>query len=244
MSRGNIAIYTYAMTAPALAQHQKRAAAFTLVAELLGVLAQLALVYNGIRYIFVDDGEAAETVRLLIWCVVATVYLGLTVLWLNIDLRLNSDDHALLRRVSSITLIRWFSTLVTFTSSLVGLAAATTIILKRNDPDHLNATDAIAVWAMLASWALFHWGYSRIYYSSYHRREAERPLRFPATKHPRLTDFVYFAFTNGTSFAPSDVSVATSRMRWTVVWHTTMSFFFNALIIVLTMNTIAGGFLD
>jgi uncharacterized membrane protein len=30
-------------------------------------------------------------------------------------------------------------------------------------------------------------------------------------------------------------------MRWTVVWHTTLAFFFNALIIVLTMNVISNG---
>src|SRR5690606_1165793 len=102
--------------------------------------------------------------------------------------------------------------------------------------------ELVAVWAMLASWAMFHWGYSRIYYAIYHNRESEKPLLFPATEHPRLTDFVYFSFTNGTSFAPSDVIVTTSRMRWTVVWHTTFRFFFNALIIVLTMNTISGGF--
>ncbi len=30
----------------------------------------------------------------------------------------------------------------------------------------------------------------------------------------------------------------TTRMRWTVLWHTTLGFFFNALIIVLAVNTI------
>ena len=39
----------------------------------------------------------------------------------------------------------------------------------------------------------------------------------------------------------SDVQVMTTRMRWTVVWHTTFAFFFNALIIALTMNVISNG---
>jgi uncharacterized membrane protein len=34
------------------------------------------------------------------------------------------------------------------------------------------------------------------------------------------------------------VQVMTTRMRWTVVWHTTLSFFLNAMIIVLAVNTI------
>ncbi len=230
------------MTSRATSAGRKRHAVVTLIVEGLGVIAQLALVYNGIRYVFIDDGSTAENHRLLVWCLLATLYLAATVAWLNIDLRLAEHDHQLLRQVAGVTAIRWFSTIVTFSSSLVGFAAATTLILSRSEPDHFAIYELIAVWAMLASWALFHWGYARIYHSSYFRHEADRPLHFPGTKHPRLVDFVYFSFTNGTSFAPSDVSVATTQMRWTVVWHTSMSFFFNALIIVLTMNTISGGF--
>ena len=47
-----------------------------------------------------------------------------------------------------------------------------------------------------------------------------------------------FSFTNATAFSVSDVLVTTPRMRWTVIWHTSLSFFFNALIIVLAINTI------
>ena len=60
----------------------------------------------------------------------------------------------------------------------------------------------------------------------------------PGTERPRLVDFVYFSFTNGTSFAPSDVSIMTTRMRWTVSWHSLAAFFLNALLIVLVINTI------
>lgn len=229
-------------TAALTTRRQKRSAAVTIAIEMLGIVAQLALVYHGIRYTLVDDGEVAENSRLLIWCIIATLYLGATVIWLNIDLRMNEDDHEWLRRTSGVTAIRWFSTIVTFSSSLVGFVAASALILGRGDPEHFAGYEMIAVWAMLSSWAMFHWGYARIYYSHYHRNAPDTPLRFPGTERPRLIDFVYFSYTNGTSFAPSDVSVTTSRMRWTVVWHTTMSFFFNALIIVLTMNTISGGF--
>jgi uncharacterized membrane protein len=30
-------------------------------------------------------------------------------------------------------------------------------------------------------------------------------------------------------------------MRWTIVWHTTLAFFFNALIIALVINVITKG---
>ena len=214
----------------------------TIIVETLGALVQLLLVYAGLRYLFVDDETVNEQARLFVWCTIATIYLALTVFWLNIDLRVNDDDHKFMRRSSRHPLVAMFSAVVTFSSSLVGLSAAITVIVGTDDPAFFGILDLIAVWAMLASWAMFHWGYARIYYAAYHNRLAEKPLLFPATEHPRLIDFVYFSFINGTSFAPSDVMVATTRMRWTVVWHTTFSFFFNALIIVLTMNTISGGF--
>lgn len=213
-----------------------------LTAEGLGLAIQLVLVVIGVAYLFVEDDEVAENARLLSWCLLATVYLSCTALWLNVDLRARPHDAAVVQRMAAAPLLRWFSTVVTFSSSFVGLAAATTLILAADDEEHFVIYDLIAVWAMLASWAMFHWGYARIYYSSYHQRAIERPLRFPGDEDPRLVDFVYFAFTTGTSFATADVSVATTRMRWTVVWHSTFSFFFNALIIVLTMNTISGGF--
>lgn len=222
----------------------RRGTALVIIAEVIGMIMQLAVLSLGIFYLLGDDEIEVATYWLGVWCLLATVYLAGTVLWLNVDLRMRAGDPIMMRRISSIAPMRIFSLAVTFGSSIVGLAAAADLILIRNE--ELDETKQIfelfAVWAMLASWAMFHWGYSRIYYSHYHRSEAERPLRFPGTEQPRLLDFVYFAFTNGTSFAPSDVSVATTRMRWTVVWHTTFSFFFNALIIVLTMNTISGGF--
>jgi uncharacterized membrane protein len=49
---------------------------------------------------------------------------------------------------------------------------------------------------------------------------------------------VYFAYTLGTTFAASDVEVRTTRMRWTIVWHSVLSYFFNGLVIVLALNTI------
>ena len=137
-------------------------------------------------------------------------------------------------------LSRLLSTALTFGASALGLWEAVTLIvsIKEDQVDALVETSAIV--AMLLSWAIFNWGFARIYYSRYHRAESP-PLVFPNTPQPRLTDFVYFAFTNATTFAVSDVQVTSSRMRWTVVWHTSLAFFFNALIIALSMNVISRG---
>ncbi|XPP26785.1 MAG: DUF1345 domain-containing protein [Leucobacter sp.] len=228
-------------TPPKPSARSRWGTALTLIVETVGLLTQLLLVAAGIDYLLTEDGEFSEAMRLLGWCALGTLYLMATVVWLNIDLRVRRQDDALQRRLLSLPAIRWFSTLVTFSSSLVGLSAAFTLIVIRDDPEHLVFSEFAAVWAMLVSWAMFHWGYARIYQSRYDRAVGDRPLIFPGSAAPRITDFVYFAFTIGTSFANSDVTITDSRMRWSVVWHTTFSFFFNALIIVLTMNTIVGG---
>lgn len=214
----------------------------SMLIEGIGIFTQLLLVYVGFRYFFLADTDEIENAHLASWAILATLYLAFTVFWLNIDLRVHVEDHRFITRAAATGVMRMISTIMTFSSSLIGLSAAVELIMTRNSREDLSTYELIAVWAMLVSWALFHWGYARIYYSSYYRHEANPQIEFPSTERPRLIDFVYFSFTNGTSFAPSDVKVMTTRMRWKVVWHTSFSFFFNALIIVLTMNTISGGF--
>lgn len=211
--------------------------------EALGVLAQLLLVWVGAAYVWGADDEL-DSLRLLAWCLVATCYLGATILGLNILVRLDRPDPRSTRTLIGHPLMRLLSMVLGFGASALGLTVAISLITDLGNEVHDPFSELSAIWAMLLSWAMFNWGFARIYFSRYHRavdRSGGRPLEFPGTPEPRLVDFVYFSFTNATTFAVSDVQVTSTRMRWTVVWHTTTAFFFNALIIVLTMNVIANG---
>lgn len=229
-------------TRRALAVPERARSTLLVIIEAIGFFAQIALIGLGIAYIDGEDEAAGgDIATLILWCFLGTVYLAGTALWISLDLRLRPDDAPILRAMVGGRVARWISLGIMFCSSLVGLSAAIELVLIRDDPGHPAVYELAAVWAMLVSWALFHWGYARIYHAYFYRAKGPAPLVFPGTAEPRLSDFAYFAFTNGTSFSTNDVTVRTSRMRWTVVWHTTFSFFFNALIIVLTMNTIVGG---
>ncbi|MFF2496409.1 DUF1345 domain-containing protein [Agromyces sp. NPDC058064] len=209
-----------------------------IVAESLGLAVQLGLVALGVWF-FLDEGDDLDA--LVLWCLVGTVYLVATVFALNLAVHrpsLAGRHHT--RRFLAHPAIRATASVLTFSASLVGVVAATMLVLLRNDPELGPFVEVFAVWAMLVSWCLFHWGWARIYYARYHAAGAKPPLEFPRTPEPGLIDFVYFAFTNATNFSVSDVVVTATRMRWTVVWHTSFSFFFNALIIVLAINTITG----
>ncbi|MBK0422181.1 DUF1345 domain-containing protein [Leucobacter sp. CSA2] len=211
----------------------------TTIGEVLGAAAQIGLIFIGAGILWFETGPNAIAARLL-WCIVASVYLGATVLALNVLARSPAPDNVATRILVGHPVSRFLATLVTFGSSLIGLSVALELISKLGRKQYEPLDEASAVWAMLLSWALFNWGFARIYFSRYHRA-SEISLEFPNTPKPKLVDFAYFAFTNATTFAVSDVKVLTTRMRWTVVWHTSMAFFFNALIIVLTMNVIAQG---
>lgn len=214
-------------------------AAVTVGGEVLGVLVQLALVYLGIQLFLLDDDDV-DALLILLWCVVATFYLLVTVIGLNVMVRLDRPEPSVTRALIGHPLTRLLSTFLSFAASLLGLREAIVVIVNIGQDAVDPFIEFSAIWTMLLSWALFNWGFARIYYSRYHRA-AEPPLLFPGTNEPRLTDFVYFSFTNATTFGTSDIQVVTSRMRWTVIWHTTFAFFFNALIIVLSMNVIAKG---
>lgn len=210
------------------------------IGEIFGLLLQFILVLIGGSIIWGDDNDDVNLARLIIWCVIATFYLMLTVIWLNIIVRLGEPDSREFRAVVANPIARILSNVLTFGASLIGLTVALELIAQLGHNVNDRVSQGAAVWAMLLSWALFNWGFARIYYARYHR-SPQPPLEFPDTPDPRFTDFVYFSFTNATTFAVSDVRVTSPRVRWTVVWHTSMAFFFNALIIVLTMNVLTRG---
>ena len=88
------------------------------------------------------------------------------------------------------------------------------------------------------SWMLLQAGYARRYSSIY--RSAGGGLTFPSTEFPAPVDFLYFAVTIGTAFSVSDVLVTNSRMRWHVMVHSTVSFFYNAAVVAFALSLFAG----
>ncbi|WP_432758695.1 DUF1345 domain-containing protein [Streptomyces lydicamycinicus] len=51
-----------------------------------------------------------------------------------------------------------------------------------------------------------------------------------------MTEFVYFFFTIGTSFAVSDVTVTNTSTRCRVATYSVFSFFFNATVIAIAID--------
>ena len=94
---------------------------------------------------------------------------------------------------------------------------------------------ALCVLTVVCSWLMAHLAYALHYsYLYYHQQGAG--LEFPGDDSLDLMDFVYFAFTIGTTAASSDVNVTSKAVRRIVMGHTLFSFVFNTAILALTLQ--------
>jgi len=93
----------------------------------------------------------------------------------------------------------------------------------------------------LLSWVFVHTMFALHYAHEYYaeHRGQGGGMRFPGGGKPNYWDFIYFAFTIGTSTAVSDVAVTSRNIRQTVTAHGLVAFVFNVTMIALTVS-IAG----
>ena len=65
-------------------------------------------------------------------------------------------------------------------------------------------------------------------------------LSFPGDNEPTYGDFLYYAFVIGCACATADVATVSKVMRRTTMAHGVVAFFFNTIILALTINIGAG----
>lgn len=98
--------------------------------------------------------------------------------------------------------------------------------------------------SLLLSWlfmnTMFALHYAHAYYGDNQRNEPRGGLEFPGGKNPDYWDFAYFAIVIGMTFQVSDVQICARPMRHIALLHSVIAFFFNVIIIALTVNIVAG----
>jgi len=67
-----------------------------------------------------------------------------------------------------------------------------------------------------------------------------RGLCFPHTDQPDYWDFIYFSFVIGMTFQVSDVQIEDHSLRRLGLAHGLLAFFFNVVVLALTINIVAG----
>jgi uncharacterized membrane protein len=140
--------------------------------------------------------------------------------------------------------------LVLFTMVVGVVLSLYAIVSELTRMDHVPADQvalryAFTALTVIGSWllvgVLFCFHYAHLYYRA---PEGRAPLRFPDEGvHPNYWDFLYFSFTIAVAVQTSDVSVVSRTMRKLVLGQSVLSFFFNLLILGLSIN-IAAGFVN
>lgn len=108
-----------------------------------------------------------------------------------------------------------------------------------------KVTFALSFSTILVSWLLVQIVFA-VYYAHEFHSESKRGgrgtgggLKFSGQGVPDYLDFLYFSFVVGTTNQTSDTEVTSRAMRRVVMIHGLLSFFFNTMVIALTVNLTA-----
>jgi uncharacterized membrane protein len=128
--------------------------------------------------------------------------------------------------------------------AIIGLLSGFKSLSAAAQPLHL----ALALWTIFGSWfflhTLFTLHYAHEYYGAPLDTAAEQTVRGglqfqgPGEIHNYL-DFAYYSFTIGMTAQTSDTGATTPRMRILTLAHAILTFFFNTVILALSINIAA-----
>jgi uncharacterized membrane protein len=143
-----------------------------------------------------------------------------------------------------------------YTVLILSLAAAIAILLtivfelhglKDLPANQAGLRVALAAGTILLSWffmnTIFALHYAHGYYGDADPSSNYKPtggLAFPGRPEPDYWDFLYFSFVVGMTFQVSDVQIEDHSLRRDVLAHGVLAFFFNVIIVALTINIVAG----
>jgi uncharacterized membrane protein len=133
---------------------------------------------------------------------------------------------------------------------LASLAATAAIVWELGPVKTMSGWEKAGHLALVGATVLSAWTFLQVmfalhYAGVYFQRQkggVAGGLEFPGGAQPDWTEFFYQAFTLGCTFASSDVNVSSKRMRRIVVLQGVACFFFNAIILALTINVAANLF--
>lgn len=189
---------------------------------------------------FVAPGSWNTVVRMLAgWNVAVWSYL-LLICWLIA----RSDEKHMHRLAKQEDTNAVFVLVVMSLGAVLSLAA---IVVELATAKQVSGSDrlfhyGLTAFTVFGSWLLVGVIYMFHYAHMFYRAAPDhKPLHFPdQILKPVYWDFLYFSFTIAVAAQTSDVSISTTSMRKAVLAQSLLSFLFNAAIVGLTINILAG----
>ncbi|MDP9156936.1 MAG: DUF1345 domain-containing protein [Pseudomonadota bacterium] len=169
-----------------------------------------------------------------------TVWLYLVLIWIQMwrahqdevqKLAAREDENA-----GMVLLIVSLAALASIVAIIAELASAKNMGFRSALPNYLlTGITMFGAWFLIPTMFTLH--YARHYYQS----QDETSLKFPDTHlKPDYWDFLYFSFTIAVASQTSDVVLRSTEVRRTALAQSVLSFFFNAAVLGLCVNTAAG----
>ena len=197
----------------------------------------------GIVVYFLTAAIPQQSIRgLLGWDTMAVLYTFIAVVTLNSQRGL----HRLREKAAQEDENGWVILLLLCVAAVTSLAAIATLFIntKSLPPDQLHVHLALAALTIIGSWSFIHTLFAFHYAHEYFGDSDARPdrfemrggLEFPKTEEPIFSDFLYFSYIIGMTCQVSDVQVSKSGMRRLALLHGILAFFFNTIILALSVN--------
>lgn len=130
-----------------------------------------------------------------------------------------------------------------WTVLILSLCVAAVVLLALSH--ELHAAKEKSLWditlatsTIFISWLYVAVIFAQQYAHSYYLKPGQ--LVFPGTETPDYLDFTYFAVVLSMCCQTSDVAITSSPFRRLVMLHSIVSFFFNVIIIAITVSVVAG----
>ncbi|MBR0660024.1 DUF1345 domain-containing protein [Neoroseomonas oryzicola] len=130
---------------------------------------------------------------------------------------------------------RWTITLVTLAAALAALVG---VVGEIGGAPRAGYSLALGIAAIVLSWVYLHVLFAAHYAHVY--ALSKGGLEFPGGLEPDWMEFLYLAFTIGMTAQVSDVTTSSPAMRRMVLAHALASFAFNAAILGVAVNLLAG----
>jgi uncharacterized membrane protein len=182
----------------------------------------------------------------LAWILAVGCFLGLTVYAAG-----DAAPDRLRARARRQDSSRWAILALIVLAAAVSLVAVAVLLHKQDGETltHLAVRITLVAGVVMASWSLTHTVFSLHYAHGYYG-DGPTPgpddaggLLFPGDdRFPDFWDFLYFALVIGMTCQVSDVQITGRHMRWLAAMHGVLSFFFNTVILALTINFLVNTF--
>ncbi len=196
----------------------------------------------GVLFYFLLSNDLRPSVRAMAaWDAAIFCYLAMA-----FHMFAKSDLANMRRRAALQDENAWMILLLICAAALFSLLAILFVLHGAKDlgPSLLALHLGLAGGTIVCSWTLVHVMFALHYAHEYYQPEAagkpSRALQFPSEERPDYWDFCYFSFVLGMTCQVSDVVITDRMMRRLALAHGVLAFFFNTIILALSINIAAG----